>query len=269
MINYQEGSIMPKLDGCANGAGNSLEEALRLIKEVYEEYGDTNELGNQLAQLRNELGLPQDVWRELRRQAKSEWESSRESAGRSKAATPKIVSLSEFRAQAKAKPKRKIIIEGVLKKQSKAILSSASKLGKTWVTIDLALTVSKGGSWLGFKCNQGRVLYVNFELQEDTMDERFDIMFNELCEDENDFPNLDIIQLRGYSADASTIANLLIKECDGKDYDLVIIDPLYKMLGDLDENSAEAMNKLMNEIERIAQNTGAAIYDRFALHKRQ
>jgi AAA domain-containing protein len=46
---------------------------------------------------------------------------------------------------------------------------------------------------------------------------------------------------------------------DRTKYDLVVIDPTYKMLGDRDENKANEMNQLMNHFEDIAKQLGAMV----------
>ena len=44
-------------------------------------------------------------------------------------------------------------------------VGGASKSNKTWVLLDLALSVSNGVPWLGFITTKAKVLYCNFEIQ--------------------------------------------------------------------------------------------------------
>ena len=41
------------------------------------------------------------------------------------------------------------------------ILSATSKSGKSFSLIELAFSIAEGMNWLGHKCEQGKVLYIN------------------------------------------------------------------------------------------------------------
>jgi KaiC/GvpD/RAD55 family RecA-like ATPase len=170
---------------------------------------------------------------------------------------PKIVSVSEFRAG--PIERRKTVIEGLLKKKSKMSITAPSKIGKTWLLLDLAITIVNGGLWLGrFRCHKGKVLYVSLELHDDDLDDRFAILADNL---NRSTEGMDLLQLRGHAAPVNEIVDGVLKRVDesGKDYDIVIVDPVYKVLEDLDENGAKDINQLMNHLERMAENTGIVI----------
>lgn len=57
------------------------------------------------------------------------------------------------------------LVGGVLHKGAKMVIGGGSKTGKTWLLIDLALSVSSGTPWLGLNCRPGIVVYLNFEIQ--------------------------------------------------------------------------------------------------------
>ena len=57
------------------------------------------------------------------------------------------------------------LVSGVLHKGAKMVIGGGSKTGKTWLLIDLALSVSSGTPWLGLNCRPGIVVYLNFEIQ--------------------------------------------------------------------------------------------------------
>lgn len=71
--------------------------------------------------------------------------------------------------------------------------------------------------------------------------------------------NLDVWNLRGYSMDAESLCNVLRRKPVGKDYVFIIVDPLYKIVGDREENSNDQITSLLNLLERVARETGAAI----------
>jgi hypothetical protein len=76
--------------------------------------------------------------------------------------------------------------------------------------------------------------------------------------------NLMIWNLRGKAQALEAIAPKFIKLMANGNFSLVILDPIYKTLGNRDENAAGDINSLMNEMEEIAIKTGAAVV--FAAH---
>jgi hypothetical protein len=71
---------------------------------------------------------------------------------------------------------------------------------------------------------------------------------------------LDVWNLRGYTAGHREIFPRIIERIVGKDYGLVVLDPIYKLYGGAtDENSANDVADLLNSVERLAVETGAAI----------
>jgi hypothetical protein len=170
---------------------------------------------------------------------------------------PEIVSVAEFRAG--PIERRKIVIEGLLKKKSKMSITAPSKIGKTWLLLDLAITIVNGGLWLGrFRCHKGKVLYISLELHDDDLDDRFAILADNLNRSTD---GMDLLQLRGHAAPIDEIVDGVLQRVDdsGNDYDVIIIDPVYKVLGSFDENTARDINQLMNHLERMAENTGIVI----------
>jgi len=157
---------------------------------------------------------------------------------------------------------RSEVIKGLLRKGSKMLIGGSSKSRKTWTLLDLACCVSLGVSWLDrFETNQGKVLYINFELHRDTFRHRLE---KKICpsfamSEEEILKNLDSWCLRGFAADYKEIVPKIIEATKERGYDLIIVDPTYKILGDADENSATAVTDLMNHLEQIAHQTQAAI----------
>ena len=65
-------------------------------------------------------------------------------------------------------PQRPEIIKGILRTRCEISLGGAAKARKTWQLLDLATAVATGTDWLKFETAQSKVLYINFELHEDT-----------------------------------------------------------------------------------------------------
>jgi hypothetical protein len=169
---------------------------------------------------------------------------------------PSVVDSHQFTTEVSEKPEE--LVQGLLYRGSKLVLGGGSKSFKTWTLIDLALSVAYGVPWFGLMTRKGRVLYVNFELQGWAFEDRVrTIMQAKQLKSEPGM--LDCWNLRGR---ATSFEELLpqIKERIEKDgYSLVILDPIYKLLGNCDENSARDTTKLLNAVEDLAACSGAAV----------
>ena len=71
--------------------------------------------------------------------------------------------------------------------------------------------------------------------------------------------SMDIWNLRGHAAPYDVIIPMIPERIKQRDYGLIMVDPLYKLYGDTDENSASDMTALMKELERLAMKSKAAV----------
>ena len=67
---------------------------------------------------------------------------------------------------------REPIIDGLLRRGEVANVISGPKANKSWLLLHLALCVATGRDWLGFRCRQGRVLLLDYELERETLSAR-------------------------------------------------------------------------------------------------
>lgn len=151
------------------------------------------------------------------------------------------------------------IIKGVLHRGAKMVLGGTSKSFKTWTLLELSVSVATGTNWMGqFETNRGRVLYINLELDKKHFFKRLQMICDE-CQVTLAADHLRIWNLRGHAADITQLSPLLLKGIGRAGYALIVLDPIYKLLGARDENKAGDIAVLLNEIEKIAVKTGAAI----------
>lgn len=150
------------------------------------------------------------------------------------------------------------LVSGVLREGHKMLIVGGSKTGKSFLLIEFCLAVASGRSWIGWKCAQGRVLYVNLELDRNSCLHRF----KDVCEaagvPREAFQQLDIWNLRGRTESIDKLVPKLVRRAKKHSYKAIVIDPIYKVLTG-DENSAEQMAKFCNQFDRIATETGAAV----------
>src|SRR5206468_366871 len=64
--------------------------------------------------------------------------------------------------------------------------------------------------------------------------------------------------LRGKAANFATLLPQVRETVKG-DFSLIVLDPIYKLYGQTDENSAGDVAKLLNAIEDLAVESGAAV----------
>lgn len=57
-----------------------------------------------------------------------------------------------------------VLIESILRRGHKMLISGSSKAGKSFLLMELCVAIAEGRKWLNFQCQQGRVLYVNLEI---------------------------------------------------------------------------------------------------------
>jgi hypothetical protein len=167
---------------------------------------------------------------------------------------PPMVSAKELCSKPPPTPPE--IIEGVLHQGGKMALGGGSKTFKTWNLLHLAICIAGDRYWLGFPTAEGPVLYLNFELPAFSIEKRI----REIC-DEMDVEvpeDLVLLNLRGHATDAAVILPVISREAKARNFAPIIVDPLYKLLGNRDENASRDMADLMNVIERLTVETGAA-----------
>ena len=157
------------------------------------------------------------------------------------------------------------LIGGILREGCKMIITGQSKAGKTCLSQNLAVCIAEGRPWLGkFPCQQGKVLYINLEVEEASLYQRFKFMYKAMGIEMTDKGGDNIIpwNLRGHALPMDKLAPKIIRRCRNTGpYKAIILDPLYKVQQG-DENSAEAIIRFCNALDNIAHETGAAIiYD--------
>jgi archaellum biogenesis ATPase FlaH len=151
-------------------------------------------------------------------------------------------------------PPKDPIVEGFLREGEAMLLSGNPKAGKSYLIVQLALSIAIGSKWLGKKCKKYKVLYIDGELTPETTAERIADLRKLMAM--NYFPeNLHVINTKRVSATLKDVADDFTHGVRSEN--LVIIDPLYLFI-DSDENDNSQMKKEMEQIRRITS-TGTAV----------
>ncbi len=150
------------------------------------------------------------------------------------------------------------LIGGVLRQGHKMLISGSSKAGKSFLLLELCAAISEGGEWLGFKCRQGRVLYINFEMDRASCLHRLDRIYDTLGIREKHGDDLVVWTLRGRAEPLDRFVPKLISRVRDMQFSAIVLDPIYKVITG-DENSATDMGAFCNQFDRICDETGCSV----------
>ena len=185
-----------------------------------------------------------------------EIQTDRERTQRPESRFPPIVAWNAFHADDIPEPP--VLIEDVLHQGNKLAIGGGSKSFKTWTLIDLAFSVATGSPWLGWNTTAGKVLYLNLELQGFSFRKRCEAV-REAKRITSNVPNLHIWNLRGYAADIAGLVPTFLDAMQDQNFALVIVDPIYKVLGRRNESAPGDVAEMLNHLERLAVQSGAAV----------
>jgi hypothetical protein len=150
------------------------------------------------------------------------------------------------------------VVHGLLRQGESMNVIALSKVGKSWLVVELALAAAMGGTWLAaFQVEQGQVLIIDNELHSETLADRIRKVAEargiELA------PLRDLITiktLRGRLRDILSLRTYL-EQFEAGRFKLVILDTLYRMLPpDVSENDNAAMAGVYNAIDSYADRLG-------------
>jgi hypothetical protein len=154
-----------------------------------------------------------------------------------------------------------IVVDGLLRQGETANIISVSKIGKSWLAYNLALSQITQRPWLGrFNTSGGRVLIIDNELHASTLAHRIPTVGDAMGIPRDEYENdLEVWPLRGRLRSLSDLAT----EFDALDpgtFSMIVLDAKYRFAAagvSENENAAEA--QFYNEVDRLAERTGAAI----------
>lgn len=150
------------------------------------------------------------------------------------------------------------LIEGILRIGHKLLISGPSKAGKTFILMNLAICIAEGLEWMGHKCKQGKVLYVNLELDESSCVNRFIDMYKAMGIEPKNLKSIIIWNLRGRAVPMDKLTPFVINRYKEKDLEAIILDPIYKVITG-DENNATDMSLFCSYFDRIALEVKTAL----------
>lgn len=153
-------------------------------------------------------------------------------------------------------PKPVPIIEDTLHPGEIMLISGPPKAGKSFLTMQMGLAVATGCKFIGLKCKQGSVLYIDGELNPITLIERTRLVMEKMGIQR--FPdNMSILPIHDL-IDKIKLEDVISDiEHDPKKWDLIILDPYY-VLSNVDENSNSELRQEITQLSRLKK-LGSAV----------
>lgn len=150
------------------------------------------------------------------------------------------------------------LIEGVLRQGHKMLLAGPSKSGKSFALMELCVAIAEGHKWLGFQCKQGKVLYINLEIDPSSVKHRFYDIYKAMRIPWTNGSNIMVWNLRGYAMKLDDLAPKIIRRLRNNDVSAVVLDPIYKVITG-DENNASEMGAFCNQFDKICAEAGVSM----------
>ena len=157
------------------------------------------------------------------------------------------------------------IIEGLLDKGDKEVLVAMSKARKTFLALHLGMHIAAGKVFLGFRIPKARrVMIAQFEIRKGQYHKRLLSASRGTGIKASDLGDrLLIHNLRRDGSTPDEKLRRIAEDAKANNIDLIIIDPFYKLI-EGDENAAHDVKPILAMIDRMAEETGAAVL--YVLH---
>lgn len=167
------------------------------------------------------------------------------------------VSFGDFREQYPVM--RPVVIDGICREGETVNVIASSKVGKSWLSMDMAMSVAIGGRWLDtYQTSQGRVLLVDNELHAETLASRLERIRDARQYDAGDLEALEVISLRGRLTDLHRLGSWF-DSLEPDTYKLIVLDALYRLIpSGANENDNAGMMMLYNALDGHAARLGCS-----------
>ena len=154
--------------------------------------------------------------------------------------------------------RREWLVDGLLRRGEVMNIIAAPKVGKSWLVYNIALAVTSGREFLGYKADKPlKVLIVDNELHKEELTWRVKQVGNAL--DARPEGRLNFTFLRGSMVDIDAL-DAKLDECGGSQYDIIVIDAFYRILPKgMSENDNASMTQIYNKLDLLAEKNEASI----------
>jgi len=140
---------------------------------------------------------------------------------------------------------------------AKCMIVGSSKCRKSFFIMQMAISFATGRQFLNWTTRQTKTVMINLEIPRVHSQKRLQRMAASMGVTSNELENLTTLDVRGREFNVNDPRFIDWVAANG--FGAVIFDPLYKVLTDGDENSAQDVKPYLATFDRIAEKTGAAI----------
>ena len=163
--------------------------------------------------------------------------------------------------QARYVTKQHYLIKQWLPFEGTGVLVGPSNTGKTFIALDMAMSIAAGTDWHGHKVRQGAVLYLATE-GSFSFKNRMAALKDDrgLTDNVPLIARADMVNLLDQEADLGELA-ALADEIKGEHGPLrmIVVDTLARAMAGGNENAPDDMGKLLNNVEALRQGTEAFV----------
>jgi regulatory protein RepA len=151
----------------------------------------------------------------------------------------------------------KVVIEGLLRIGEKLGITAGSKRFKSWLLLYIAYCVANGLPFLDFATTKAKVIVFDLELSRRALKRR--LLRIQKALGEGDFENLKVCSLRGKAKFFCTNLDEVKKRIREQEFEVVIIDPVYKFLLGKEENSNGLVAEVLEDLTTFCMEAAVAI----------
>ncbi len=151
---------------------------------------------------------------------------------------------------------RNWLVDGLFPREGVGIIAGHAKIGKSWLTLDLAITIAKGGLWLNkFLVEPGHVLYVDEESTRDMLGFRYRKLLNQKGYTD---ANIQFLIKEGFNFSTQGKVDELRQIMDLLHPKLLVFDSLNR-IHRANENSASEMGEVFRAVTKLSKDYGCFI----------
>lgn len=149
-----------------------------------------------------------------------------------------------------------VLIDGLLHRGHVMGIIGSAGIGKSWMLIELAVSIATGGWWMGYKCERGKVLFVNPEIDGPNLRNRIRAVCQLMGVSGEDLGHrLQVLNLRGQAIAVDGVRAAL---AGMGEFSAILLDSIY-MLSDADENAASEVKGLFADLMGLANDHNASV----------
>jgi hypothetical protein len=160
----------------------------------------------------------------------------------------------------KPAPMREVIIEGLARRGEVVNIVASTKVGKSWLALMLAFCVATGRKWFNRNTKRGRVLLLDNELHDETIQNRMKSVSDAMrIYDSDERDAFEYVDLRGKPVGLGDI-EIQLSSFQPGELTLVVLDAKYRFFSNgMQENSNDDQTAFHNGVDQLAKRLDCVI----------